>query len=309
MSTSPPAAPSRTAGFAAGLAAYAFWGLFPLFFKALRPVPPLEILAHRVLWSAVFLVVLLAATRRLGEVRAEFAPGKRLVYFVTTLLIAANWLIFIWAVNAGHVLESSLGYFINPLVNVLLGVAFLHEALTRRQLAAVGIAAVGVLALVSSVGHMPWISLGLALTFGLYGMVRKRAHIAPIAGLLIETAILAPLALVYVVTLGARGVGAFGTGGTTTALLAAAGVVTAVPLIWFAVGVRSLRYSTMGLIQYVTPTSHFLLAVALYREPFTRAHAAAFACIWASLALYSYDTLTAGRRAAREPVPEPEPLD
>ena len=300
MSPAAPDPAERGRGFAAALGAYGAWGLFPLYFKALRQVPALEILAHRIVWSAVFLAVLVTVTGRTGELRGSFPPGRRLVYVASTLLIAANWLIFIWAVNVGHVLEASLGYFINPLVNVLLGVVFLRESLSRRQLGAVSLAALGVLALVARVGHVPWISLSLAATFGLYGLVRKRAHIPPVTGLLIETLVLAPVALGYLALLGIEGSGAFGHGTLTTALLASAGVVTAVPLIGFAVGVRALRYSTVGLIQYVTPTGQFLLAVLLYREPFTSAHALAFGCIWASLALYSYDAL-----APAAPVAEP----
>lgn len=297
----------RQKGLTAALAAYVSWGLFPLFFKALRPVPAFEILAHRVVWSAVFLAVLVVVTGRVGELRGAFPRGRRAIYLASTLLIAANWLVFIWAVNAGHVLEASLGYFINPLVNVLLGVLFLGEALTRRQLAAVLLATVGVLALVLRVGHVPWIALALAATFGLYGLVRKRARIPPLEGLLIETLVLAPAALGYLTWLGVAGRGAFGGAALTTGLLASAGVVTALPLIWFAVGVRSLRYSTMGLVQYVTPTGQFLLAVGLYHEPFTPAHAVAFGCIWTSLALYSYDAITAARGAPA--APDPEPLD
>jgi chloramphenicol-sensitive protein RarD len=304
MSPSTPGPSQRRAGFLAALGAYVSWGMFPLFFKALRHVPAFEILAHRVVWSAVFLIVLIVVTGRARELRGAFPKGTRAMYLVSTLLIAANWLVFIWAVNAGHVLEASLGYFINPLVNVLLGVVFLGEALTRRQLAAVLLAALGVVALVLRVGHVPWISLSLAATFGLYGLVRKRAHIPPVTGLLVETLVLAPVALAYLVALGVAGHGAFGSTTATTALLASAGVVTAVPLIWFAMGVRSLRYSTMGLVQYVTPTGQFLLAVALYREPFTTAHAIAFGCIWLSLALYSYDALSSPSAA-----PSPEPAD
>jgi chloramphenicol-sensitive protein RarD len=298
------APPSRHArGFVAALAAYLSWGLFPVYFKAVRAVPPVQILAHRIVWSMAFLAVLVTWRRRWGELRtAVSSPRRALVYGVTTALVSANWLIFIWAVNSGHVLEASLGYFVNPLVNVLLGVAFLHERLRRVQAWAIALAGAGVLALGLRLGSFPWVSLALAATFGLYGMVRKKAGIDAVVGLLVETAALTPIAAAYLVAVAARGQGAFGADAASTALLTAAGPITAIPLIWFAMGMASLRLSTMGLIQYVTPTSQFLLAVVLYREPFSPAHAVAFACIWASLAVYTWDALRARR------VPEQAPL-
>jgi len=295
---SPPAHDPRR-GFVAALAAYVIWGLFPLYFKAIRQVQPVEILSHRIFWSMAFLAVLVTWQGRWREFAAAFRGRSLAVYALSTGLISANWLIYIWAVNSGHVLEASLGYFVNPLVNVVLGVLFLRERLSRPQAVAVALAAAGVLALTVQLGAVPWLSLSLAFTFGLYGLVRKKARIDAVVGLLVETALLAPFALGFLTALAARGVGAFGTAGpATTALLAAAGVVTAVPLIWFAVGMRALRLSTMGLIQYVTPTSQFLLAVALYREPFTVHHAVAFALIWSSLGLYTWDAL----RRSRPPV-------
>ena len=298
----PPGRDPRGRGFVAALAAYLAWGTFPIYFKALREVPSLQILAHRIFWSAVFLAGLVTARRRWREVRVALTGRQLPVYVTTTLLISANWLLFIWAVNAGRVLEASLGYFTNPLVNVLLGAVFLRERLGRRQVVAVALAGAGVLALVLRLGTFPWVSLALALTFALYALVRKKARIDAIVGLLVETLLLAPLAAAYLAVLAARGQGAFGAAPGTTALLALAGVITAVPLIWFALGVRALRLSTMGLIQYVTPTCQFLLAVVLYREPFTPWHAIAFGCIWASLAIYSHDALRTRRPADPEAV-------
>ena len=290
-------------GFAAALAAYVTWGLFPLYFKAIKAVPPLEILAHRVVWSMALLAVIVTRQRRWRELGAVFTGGRLRVYVLSTTLISANWLLYIWAVNTGHVLEASLGYFVNPLVNVLLGVLFLRERLSRGQGLAVGLAGIGVLALAVRLGTFPWLSIALAATFGFYGLVRKKAGIDAIVGLLVETALLAPLALIFLGAVAARGQGAFvASGARTTILLASAGVVTAVPLIWFAVGMRALRLSTMGLIQYITPTGQFLLAVALYRERFTSAHALAFGCIWASLALYTYDVLRSSRPPALSPL-------
>ncbi len=291
---------TRVRGFAFGLAAYATWGLFPIYFKAVRAVPPLEILAHRVVWSMVFLAGLVTWQRRWREFAASLAPRRLVPYVASTTLVSANWLIFIWAVQTGRILESSLGYFVNPLVNVLLGALFLHERLTRVQLGAVALAAAGVLALALRLGSFPWVSLALAGTFGLYGLVRKAARIDAIVGLLLETALLSPLALGLLLVLAYRGAGAFGSSAGITALLASAGVITAVPLIWFAVGIRTLRLSTMGILQYVTPTGQFLCAVALYRERFTPAHGLAFALIWTSLALYTWEVLRA-RRAQQVP--------
>lgn len=289
---------SRSRGFAFALGAFLAWGFFPVYFKAIRSVPPLEILAHRVVWSVALLVVLVHSGARWPAFRDALRPGKRGPLALTAVLIAANWLIYIWAVNSGRVLEASLGYFVNPLVNVLLGVAFLGETLTGRQKLAVGLAGAGVLALVLRLGVVPWLPLSLALTFGLYALLRKKAGIDAIGGLLGETLLLAPVALGFLVWREATGVGAFGHSSSTSLLLMAAGPVTALPLIWFAVGVRHLRLATVGLIQYLTPTCQFLLAVALYREPFTSAHAVAFACIWVSLAIYSWDVAVRSRPAA-----------
>jgi chloramphenicol-sensitive protein RarD len=205
-------------------------------------------------------------------------------------------------VGVGRILEASLGYFMNPLVNVLLGVLFLHERLNRRQSAAVALAGAGVLAMVVRVGTVPWISLLLAVTFGLYGLVRKKARIDPMLGLLLETALMAPAAAAFLGWRAAEGTGALGSEPGLTFLLLLAGVITAVPLVWFTHGVQRLRYSTLGLVQYLAPTLQFLIAVALYREPFTRAHALAFGCIWLSLAVYSGDALAEQRRLARQGV-------
>jgi chloramphenicol-sensitive protein RarD len=280
---------ARARGFAAAVAAYSAWGLFPAYFKALRGVPALEVLAHRVVWSMAFLALLVSARGRWGDFAGAFRGRRLLPYVASTALISTNWLVFIWAVDAGRVLESSLGYFIAPLVNVLLGVVFLRERLGPVQRAAVAIAALGVAALVARLGAFPWVSLALALSFGLYGLVRKQARIDAVVGLLVETALLAPVALAFLGARAAAGAGAFGSTPRLTLLLAAAGVLTALPLIWFAMGVRTLRLSTMGLLQYIAPSGQLLLAVALYRERFTDAHALAFACIWTSLALCTWD--------------------
>jgi chloramphenicol-sensitive protein RarD len=272
-----------------------------VYFRQLAGVPAPEVLAHRVAWSVGFLVLVVTALGRWREVAARLrAAGTLPVLAATALLISANWLVYIWAVNAGHVLEASLGYFVNPLVTVLLGVAFLGDRLTTRQKLAVALAAAGVLALVLRAGRVPWIALVLAVTFALYGLLRKRLGIDALTGLLGEVAILAPAAIAYVVWLRAGGRSHFGEPGRA-ALLAASGFVTAVPLLWFAAGVRRLRLSTVGILQYLNPTLQFAIAVFAFREPFTAGHAIAFGCIWASLAIYTADALALARRAGAAP--------
>ena len=290
-----PAPRTDPKGLAYGTAAYLCWGLAPLYFKAVKAASPAEIVSHRVIWSVLLLGVLVAASGRQRELAPALRPPGRLaIYALTTSLISFNWGLFIWAVNGGHLLEASLGYFINPLVNVLLGVLFLGERLSRLQRVAVALAAVGVALLVLNAGVFPWISLGLAASFGLYGLVRKRAAVDPLLGLLIETSLLAPLALAWLFHLQLAGTSHFGSDPRLTALLVISGVITSLPLVWFTHGVRRLPLSTMGLLQYLTPTGHFLLAVWLYGEPFTAAHVATFACIWASLAVFTVDALGLG---------------
>jgi chloramphenicol-sensitive protein RarD len=292
----PPNGPDeRARGLGYALAAYLAWGMLPLYFKALRPVPAVEVLAHRVIWSLVLLAALLAARGAPGAFRAAFRRERLPLLAATTTLIATNWLVYIWAVQTGRVLEASLGYFVNPLVNVLLGVLFLGETLSRGQRIAVALAAIGVGVLVVRAGTFPWLSLVLAVSFGLYGLLRKRAGIDAVGGLLAETALLAPPALLYLGLRAASGAGAFGGAAGPSLLLAAAGPITALPLVWFTLAVHRLRLSTVGLVQYLAPTCQFLLAVLLYREPFGAAHAAAFAFIWGSLAIYSWDALARAR--------------
>jgi chloramphenicol-sensitive protein RarD len=292
----------RSRGLVAALATYLTWGaLFPIYFKTLSAVPPLEILAHRIVWSTTFLALLVTAQRRWGDLVTGLRARRIAIYAATGLLISGNWLTFIWAVTSGRVLEASLGYFINPLVTVLLGAVFLGERISRRQSLAVALAAAGVLTLVARQGSFPLVALALAGTFSTYSLLRKKFRIDAVVGLLVETALVAPIAVLYLAYLAARGHASFGSAGTpTSALLVTAGVITAIPLIWFAVAVRSLRLSTMGLLQYVGPTCQLLLAVAVYREHFTRAHVVAFTCIWVSLALYTFDALRSRRPVAAE---------
>jgi chloramphenicol-sensitive protein RarD len=292
----------KITGFLYALGAYLAWGLFPIYFRALRHVSPLEVLAHRIAWSAVLLAAFLAWRGGLrAALAAAFPLGRLATLGATTLLISANWLVFIWAVSIGHVLAASLGYFVTPLVNVLLGVVFLRESLRRLQVLSVLLAGAGVLWLLLGHGSSLWISLVLAVTFGLYGLVRKAARIDAVGGLFVETALLAPAALIFLASRAAAGTGALGSAPGTSALLALAGVITVLPLVWFAIGVQRLRLSTMGIIQYLTPSSQFALAVAVYREPFTHDHAVAFAFIWVSLAIYSLDALLAAGAIGSRP--------
>ncbi|WP_188054717.1 EamA family transporter RarD [Sphingosinithalassobacter sp. CS137] len=282
----PETPPVSRAGLAQGVAAYALWGLLPLYFALLRGVDAGEIVATRILWSLVLLAVLIAALRRWPRLRVAMAsPRTLLMLSASALLIAVNWLVYIWAVLNHHVLEGSLGYFLNPLINVLLGVLVLRERLDRVQAAAVGLAALGVLVLAVGAGAGLWISLVLAVSFGLYGLVRKLAPVDSIEGLTIETAILAPVAGLYLLWLGERV--AFGEELTLSLLLALAGVVTAVPLLLFAAAAKRLRYSTLGLLQYLAPTMQFLLAIFVFGEHMTRAHLVCFVLIWSGLALYA----------------------
>ncbi len=282
------------------LGAYLFWGFSPLFWRALDRVGAAEILGHRVVWSVVFVGALLALQGRLGEVAPLLRDRVRLLpLLASTALIGSNWLVFLWAVNSERVLETSLGYFITPLVQVALGVAILRERLSRAQALAVGIAGVGVAFLVVSAGQPPWVSLSLAGTFSLYGLVRKVAPVDSLLGLSVETLLLAPLASVGLAALAVGGGGAFGAADPGfSLLLACAGPATAIPLLLFAGAARRLRYATVGLFQYLAPSIQLLLATLLWREPFTGAHAVAFGCVWTALALSSLDTLLRAPGAA-----------
>ena len=279
------------AGMAAAVAAFLMWGLFPLYWKMLAAVPALEVVAHRTAWGLVAVAAWVTLRGRWEDARAIASrPGTILRLAGSAVLIGLNWLLYIWAVVHGHVVEASLGYYVNPLVNVLLGVLVLRERLGRAQRIAVALAAAGVAVLTLGHGNLPWIALALAVSFGLYGLARKTVGADAVVGLLWETGILAPAAAGYLVALELRGSGAFGPSDPgTSALLALGGAVTAVPLVLFALGARALPLSTVGLLQYLSPTMQFLLAVLVFREPFTPAHAAAFACIWTALAVLTWD--------------------
>lgn len=299
--------PDRTAlvGGLYAAATFSFWGLVPLYFKAVGHVPADQILAQRAIWSAVLLAGLLSLMQRWSNIQALFGDRKQAaILLATTLLMTLNWFTFIWAIEADRVLEVSLGYYINPLVNILLGVVFLRERHGRWQALAVLLAAFGVGNLALQAEGFPWVSLVLAVTFGFYGLLRKIAPVRPIEGLFVETMLMTPVALAYLVYLDIAGSGVFGRWDITTdLLLVLSGVMTATPLIWFASAARRLRLSTVGFFQYIAPTGHFLLAVFVFGEAFTDAHVTTFACIWTALAIYSLSNLR------RRPPAEQAPLE
>lgn len=283
-------------GVLAASFAYAIWGLTPIYFKAMREVPALEIIGHRVAWSVVFLVLLLVWKRQLGDTwRLALDRGKRRLLALTSALVISNWFLFVWAVNAGRVLDTSLGYFMMPLMYVLLGRLFLHERLSPSQWLAVGLAASGVALRVFDRGELPWVSLLIAMSFGLYGLLRKREAVDSFQGLLVETTLALPFALAYLLWLESTGAGHFGhAAGHSSWLLVAAGPITAIPLLLFAMGARRLRLATMGFLQYIGPTLTFFLAVFVYGEHFSPVQGFAFALIWVGLAVYSGDAWRRG---------------
>lgn len=283
----------------AALAAYIFWGLAPIYFKQIESVPALEIIGHRVLWSIPLLAAFLYLRDRRDFFRRMRLPRKTLLALAGTgLLVAVNWLIFVWAVVHGQILATSLGYFINPLVTFLLGFLFLKERLTPLQVFAVAVAAAGTVYLGWFLGSPPWIALALAFSFGSYGLFRKMLNVGPMVGLLWETLLMALPALLFIAWRSWNGALVFGRGdGVQDGLLVLAGLVTVLPLVWFNVAARLLPLSLVGFFQYIAPSLSFLLSVFVYGEVFTRGHAVAFSCIWFALVLVSTDSVIRMRRA------------
>ena len=280
--------------------AFAWWGLFPLYFRIVAGVPSGEILAHRIVWSLVFLLGVLALRRQWAWMTPLLRQPKVLAAFgASSMLLAGNWLTYLWAVNNGHVIDASLGYFINPLVNVLLGYTVLHERPRRAQWIALSLAGLGVVWLTLAAGKLPWIALVLAASFGAYGLMRKVAVLGPLEGLSLETMLLTPPALLALGVWAWQGRGVFPAPDTTTNLwLMAFGPITAVPLLLFAAGARRLPLTTLGLLQYIGPTLQFGLGVWVFREPFTATRLVGFGCIWLALLLYSADGWRSARQAA-----------
>ena len=288
-------------GLSAAIASYVLWGVFPLYWYLLKHVPSLQIISHRIVWCALFVVGFLVLREGWGWLRTALArPRVGWMLLASSLLISFNWGIYIWAVTNGRVVEASLGYFINPLVNVLIGVLVLHERLNRAQWAAVAIAALGVLWLALLHGDPPWISLALAFSFAIYGLIRKLATVDAVPGLAIESLILLLPALAWLGVAQAQGVGAFGSGdGGSDALLIFGGALTALPLIGFAYGARRIPYSLVGILQYIAPTLQLISGVWLLGEDFTGTQAIGFGAIWVALAIYGVD---GWRRSRRQPV-------
>lgn len=286
---------SAATGVGYGILANLIWGLFPVYFKELAGVPPLQVVCHRIIWSVLFLTMVIGWRGQWGLVR-DALHNLRATALLTAsaLMIAINWLVFVFSVEHAQIIQSSLGYFITPFVSVLFGFLFLKEHLRRLQLAGLLLAVVGVLLLTIQYNQLPWVVVVLAVTFGSYGLIRKVVSVDSLTGLTVETLLLGPAALAYLMFVSWHGTSAFPAAGLqTSSLLVLAGVVTAVPLLLYASAARRLRLSTVGFLQYITPTMHFLLAVLLYKEPFTRAHLASFLLIWGGLCCYSYDAYRA----------------
>jgi chloramphenicol-sensitive protein RarD len=299
-----PASHPDAAGILCALGAYSIWGVLPVYWKWLSALPATTILSHRIVWSMLFAVLLLSVTRRWRELRSVLSGRATLVPLAaSSLLIGGNWLVFIWAVNHARVVETSLGYYLTPLANVALGRIFLKERLPALHLAAVALAAIGVLQLALAATAVPWIALYLAASFALYGLVRKLAPVSPIPGLAVETLILTPVALGNLVWLQAGGGIAFPQDDPRLlTLLLLSGVITATPLLLFATAARRLPLSTLGLLQYIGPTFTLLVAVGVFGEPFTRRQAVTFGFIWAALLLFSLSSVRAFREARREAI-------
>ncbi|MDA3903029.1 MAG: EamA family transporter RarD [Desulfuromusa sp.] len=280
-------------GIMYGFFAYLIWGSFPVFFKLLPDATPLEIVSHRIFWSAIFLLILVLLRRQVGKIRQTLSDRKVLFTLCgSTLLIATNWLTFLFAIQRGEVLQSSLGYFITPLLSVLLGFAFLGERLGGWQKLSVLFAFSGVSYLVFEFGQVPWIALILATSFGFYGLLRKVAQIDALIGLTVETLLLAPIAGVYLLYLSSSGQSVFLNGSTHyNVLLPLAGVITAIPLLFFIASARRLQLATIGFLQYITPSLHFVLAVVVFAEPFSGKQFFSFLLIWVGLAVYSLDAI------------------
>lgn len=295
------ATPIDRNGLWATVFAFVLWGLFPLFWVLLKAAPPLQIIAHRVVWCALFVVAWLLWRDGRGWLRAALAHPKTLpILLLSSTLISVNWGIYIWAVLTGHVVETSLGYFINPLINVLIGVGLLGERLNRPQTISVFIAAVGVTWLTIQHGAPPWIALSLALSFGFYGFLRKKVALESVPALGVESLLLSLPALAYLLWSESSGVGRFGHGAPSlNLLLIVGGALTALPLIGFAYGARRIPYSLVGILQYLAPTLQLLIGVLLLDEPFTGVQAIGFGCIWLALLIYAGDGYARARRRAR----------
>jgi chloramphenicol-sensitive protein RarD len=288
-------------GFPAALGAYLIWGSLPLYIRAMNHVSAFELLAHRVIWSVPTAIALIALAANWRDVKAAFTGGNLKWLALSGVLIGSNWAIYIWAINAERAIEASLGYYINPLVNVLFGMLFFSEKLRTAQWVAVLIAATGVGVMAFAFGHVPWVALALCATFAAYSVIRKKVAIDSRAGFLVEVALLAPLAAAWLVWFATTQPGGrwMGEGGWDIALLIAAGPITAFPLILFALAAKRLKLSTVGMMQYIGPTLQFLIAIFIFKEAFTMSHAVAFGFIWTALLIFTADSLMGDAKARR----------
>ena len=281
-----------------GIGAYLLWGIFPIYWKWLHTVPAIQVISHRIIWSFVLLALILFVTRQWKAFRsAAFSRRVVLIYLASAILLSINWLTYVWAVNAGFVIETSLGYFVNPLISVLLGVIFLREKLRTWQWVPIGLAAIGVVYVAVSYGQFPWIALTLAFSFGIYGLIKKVAPLGSLYGLTLETGLLFLPAVGFLVYMQSIGQGAFLQGGfIKDILMIGAGVVTTIPLLMFASAAQLIPLSTVGVLQYITPTMMFLLGVLVYHEPFNRSHLIGFCIVWLALILFWGEGWLASRR-------------
>ncbi|MBP5190452.1 MAG: EamA family transporter RarD [Bacteroidales bacterium] len=279
-------------GLVYGFLCYFIWGLFPLYWRMLEEVDSFEILAHRMLWSGIFMVSLFVGIRRVRLRDHIKCPQQYLMLLVTSVLISFNWGLYIWAINHGYILQSSLGYYINPLVNVLLGYLFLHERLNRAQTIALLLALAGVLYFTINYGHFPLISIGLAFSFGIYGLLKKKMGLNATPALTVETIWMMPVAIVYITFLYANGQSAMNSFEPMTwLLLLLAGAVTAIPLLLYGKAAERITLTTLGFLQYVSPTGQFLIGILIYKETFTTAHIVCFSSIWLGLIIFTFDML------------------
>ncbi len=285
-------------GVVYGLGAYVIWGFFPIYFKLLHAAPAVQVVCHRIVWSFLLLVILLSARKEWSNLRAAITgPKFILIFMVSSILLTANWLIYIYGVQSGFIVETSLGYFINPLVSVLLGVIFLRERLRPMQWAPVILAAAGVIYLTVDYGHLPWIALLLAMTFGLYGLAKKTSPLGSFYGLSLETGLMFIPCLAFLLFVESQGTGTFAhSDPLTNILLVFTGPITTVPLLLFGAAARKINLSTLGLLQYIAPTLQFLIGVLLYREPFTAANLVGFCIIWVALIILWMESYRQYRR-------------
>jgi chloramphenicol-sensitive protein RarD len=280
-----------------GLAAYVMWGFFPIYWKLLHDVPALQVIGHRIAWSFILLIVIILITKQWKNFHsAALEPKTIAIYSVAAVLLSVNWLIYVWGVNAGFIVETSLGYFINPLISVLLGVVLLRERFRTIQWIPIGIAAAGVIYLTVTYGRLPWIALSLAVSFGIYGLVKKLAPLGSLYGLTLETAIVFPIALIYLAFVGFKGSGSFlREGALTNILLIGTGAVTSIPLLMFAFAARQIPLTMIGVLQYVAPTLQFLIGVFLYHELFDQSRLIGFSMVWLALIIFWVENYLANR--------------